>query len=159
MGPQGGAPVDVSAETDLEALQVDVDATSQAYLVARLGANVRIVEVPIDGVMTVGRAIESTFAVEDGRVSRNHARFIRTPQGLFVEDLGSRNGTRVAQKILRSEGCNLHGGETVGIGPLEIVVAISVPAQQASSPPSVELPLERVIVADASMVKLSRLVR
>ncbi len=43
--------------------------------------------------VTVGRGSTNTIAVADPRSSRNHCRVLATPQGVVLEDLGSRNGT------------------------------------------------------------------
>src|SRR5262245_5833573 len=55
----------------------------------------RVVELP-DGVeVTFGRSRASTIAVDHDKASRNHARVVRRGAEITVEDLGSRNGTRV----------------------------------------------------------------
>lgn len=45
------------------------------------------------GVLTVGRQSCCDLVLEDDTVSRQHARFECRPEGYFLEDLGSRNGT------------------------------------------------------------------
>ncbi len=44
---------------------------------------------------TIGRDADNTLAVHEGAVSRYHARVTRTPEGVFLEDVGSTNGTMV----------------------------------------------------------------
>jgi len=44
---------------------------------------------------TVGRLPESTITIDDGNVSREHARIAPGPTGYIVTDLGSTNGTLV----------------------------------------------------------------
>jgi pSer/pThr/pTyr-binding forkhead associated (FHA) protein len=49
----------------------------------------------------VGRAPSADLRVEDPRVSRLHARIEMRDDGVYVEDLGSRNGTAVDGKPVR----------------------------------------------------------
>jgi pSer/pThr/pTyr-binding forkhead associated (FHA) protein len=44
---------------------------------------------------TLGRSEDCDLQLDSTRVSREHAEIIRTPSGLVIRDLGSRNGTRV----------------------------------------------------------------
>lgn len=48
---------------------------------------------PIAGATIVGRAPECQLRIEDGSLSRKHARLVPTQDGIVVEDLGSTNGT------------------------------------------------------------------
>jgi len=45
--------------------------------------------------LVVGRALDADLTLSDPFLSRRHSRFFRTGADLFVEDLGSRNGTFV----------------------------------------------------------------
>jgi pSer/pThr/pTyr-binding forkhead associated (FHA) protein len=47
-----------------------------------------------DRPLIVGRAAPSDIAIPDPGLSRQHARFLWNDQGLWVEDLGSTNGTK-----------------------------------------------------------------
>lgn len=47
------------------------------------------------GEFVVGRSSACNLALDDALVSRRHARIEVTPEGAFVEDLGSRNGVSV----------------------------------------------------------------
>jgi two-component system, NtrC family, response regulator AtoC len=84
----------------------------------------RVVELP-DGVdVTFGRSRGATVHVESEKVSRMHARIRRTGEHVEVEDLGSRNGTRVnADKI--SGVRRLASGDEVVIGPILAIVNIT----------------------------------
>lgn len=44
---------------------------------------------------TIGRGGECDLVIPDRQVSRTHARIVHTPEGYFLEDLGSKNGTHV----------------------------------------------------------------
>lgn len=48
----------------------------------------------------VGRDPECEIVIPDRQVSRNHVRFIQTKQGVFVEDLESKNGTYLNGQVL-----------------------------------------------------------
>ncbi|MCU0664829.1 MAG: FHA domain-containing protein [Myxococcota bacterium] len=55
------------------------------------------IDLPAEGLM-VGRSRECTLTLEDPLVSRLHARITVEEGGVFLEDLGSRNGTLVNGK-------------------------------------------------------------
>jgi ABC-type multidrug transport system ATPase subunit/ABC-type multidrug transport system permease subunit len=66
-------------------------------------------------VMEIGRDPQCDVPLEFPMVSWRHARLTRAPEGIFVEDLGSRNGTfvsgiRVSGKILAKP------GQEIGLG-------------------------------------------
>lgn len=73
-----------------------------------------------DKEFTIGRAPESDVCIRDQSVSQRHARVVSTPAGaVFVEDLGSTNGTYVnGEKIVRHALCD---GDKVHIGPHHIL--------------------------------------
>jgi pSer/pThr/pTyr-binding forkhead associated (FHA) protein len=52
-------------------------------------------QVPLGGVLEIGREPGVDLVVNDDQLSRRHARFWPTEQGAAVEDLGSTNGTYV----------------------------------------------------------------
>jgi two-component system response regulator AtoC len=96
-----------------------------AFLVVHVeGEGSRVVELP-DGVdVTFGRSRGATVHVESEKVSRMHARIRRAGERVEVEDLGSRNGTRVnTDKI--SGARQLVGGDEVVIGPILAIVNIT----------------------------------
>jgi two-component system, cell cycle response regulator len=64
----------------------------------------------------IGRGTEADVWIEDGGVSRRHARVsCRSDGRYFVEDLGSTNGTFVASQ--RIDVCEIRPGDRVQIGP------------------------------------------
>jgi len=75
-----------------------------------------------DGVeVTLGRSRTATVTVDDDRVSRLHTKIAMKGVELIVEDLGSRNGTRVnGAKIDRPARIGL--GATIVVGPALVVV-------------------------------------
>src|SRR5262249_14977490 len=51
-------------------------------------------ELPAAGTITIGRSRDNTICVDDRSISRHHA-VLSLNGGIYVEDLGSANGTRV----------------------------------------------------------------
>ena len=47
------------------------------------------------GVIMIGRGADCQLILDDDYVSTRHARVVTTPNGIYVEDLGSTNGTYV----------------------------------------------------------------
>ncbi|HEY3820103.1 MAG TPA: GGDEF domain-containing protein [Polyangiaceae bacterium] len=77
----------------------------------------------------VGRGKEAQVRIDDAGASREHARFLETPDGSYVvEDMGSTNGTFVDGK--RIERAELHSGDRIHIGP-NVIISFAVVAAQA----------------------------
>jgi pSer/pThr/pTyr-binding forkhead associated (FHA) protein len=73
-----------------------------AFLEIRSGIDSEIVPLGDDNI-TVGRALGNDLTIDDGRVSRLHARIQRLGSAWAIRDLGSRNGTHVNGERLLSE--------------------------------------------------------
>lgn len=95
-----------------------------------------IVEVT-GALLTIGRGSECDVVIPDASISRRHAQVIRQESGLYVQDLGSRNGTAINGQRL-SAPRRLEDGDTLAIGniPLRYVVerAASQPENQETEP-------------------------
>ncbi|HUJ63698.1 MAG TPA: sigma 54-interacting transcriptional regulator, partial [Kofleriaceae bacterium] len=78
-----------------------------------------------DGVdVTFGRSRGATIFVDADSVSRMHARLVRTGDVVELEDLGSRNGTRL--NGARIEGRQRVGnGDEVAIGPIVATICVT----------------------------------
>ena len=75
----------------------------------------RGVSIVVRGPVIVGRSPNADIVIGAGYVSARHARFSLMGQNLFVEDLGSTNGTAVnGQRI--SELCALRNNDVVNVG-------------------------------------------
>jgi hypothetical protein len=99
--------------------------------------------------MIVGRDPACDVSDADPRLSRRHAEFLLTPQGLLVRDLESRNGVRVNGRIVRE--ALLAPGDLVEVGHLGIRFmddGLSDPAGQAQSTNNQARPVEGVQVKD-----------
>jgi hypothetical protein len=72
----------------------------------------------ISGAIEMGRDPSAGIVLQDAEVSRKHARLSPTPNGILVEDLGSRNGTYVNDQPVQGvrelrPGDELRAGVTV----------------------------------------------
>jgi len=77
---------------------------------------------PKKGVLTVGRSTRSDIQIEDPLASRDHGR-LHLGEQIFVEDLGSANGTRVRDNaIARGAMVPINPGEGVTIGSTVLMV-------------------------------------
>ena len=86
----------------------------------RLRYQAHDLEIP-EGDFVIGRSPECQLALDDARVSRRHAVLRATPQGVLVEDLGSRNGVSVnGAKIVGQQLCT--DGDRVTIGSQEMLI-------------------------------------
>jgi pSer/pThr/pTyr-binding forkhead associated (FHA) protein len=68
----------------------------------------------------VGRAPSADVRIDDPRVSRLHARIEMRDDGVYVEDLGSRNGTLVDGAPVASSR-QLANGDEITIGTASII--------------------------------------
>ncbi|MBI4585243.1 MAG: FHA domain-containing protein [Planctomycetes bacterium] len=69
-------------------------------------------------VVQIGREKDNQVVIHDPRSSRHHCRVLHTPDGFFVEDLQSRNGTLLnGARITRS---SLQEGDVIQIGKTRI---------------------------------------
>ena len=104
------------------------------------------VEYPLDSpVVTIGRSRSNDLSLDDARVSRHHARVVRDARGYLLEDLNSRNGTRVDERAVR-DSCVLEDGAVVQIGDsifrfVESGPPRGLPAPRNASPPRDERPV------------------
>ncbi|HNR35604.1 MAG TPA: FHA domain-containing protein [Candidatus Hydrogenedentes bacterium] len=71
----------------------------------------------IDDTVVIGRNPSSSIYLEDPQVSRRHATIERTPNGTFLRDLGSGNGTYVGNRRIIE--CRLSDGDIIRIGGTE----------------------------------------
>ena len=68
----------------------------------------------IKGDVIVGRDDSCNVVIQNRQVSRYHARFITLPQGVQLEDLGSKNGTHInGQEVM--EPVILQDGDVIQI--------------------------------------------
>ena len=74
---------------------------------------------------TIGRAADNSIVLDDGGVSRSHARIDSRDGDLFLVDEGSANGTSVNGARLDSVSpYSLQDGDRIGIGPYTLVFRV-----------------------------------
>ena len=84
----------------------------------------RGVSIVVRGPVIVGRSPGADIVIGAGYVSARHARFSLKGQNLFVEDLGSTNGTKVNDKPIHDP-VALKNNDTVTVGDVDIRVRFS----------------------------------
>jgi two-component system response regulator AtoC len=116
----------VSDATTIDATQLEAagpEGPGRAYLVVREGGRSQVIDVDEGDEIVVGRSSAVTVRLDDVKASREHARIWRRGGILSLADLGSRNGTRLNQELLRGGERALRSGDVVRIGAAEIHVA------------------------------------
>ena len=81
-----------------------------------------------DGATTLGRADENDIVLSGDLVSRKHARMFVRGDDLVMEDLGSRNGTRVNNEAMAGKRA-LRPGDTVAIGKNQLGIGSRPPSR------------------------------
>ena len=87
-----------------------------------------------EGGNTIGREHDSTICIRLASVSRHHARINVSGETATLEDLGSKNGTRLKGQRIESA-CPLADGDEIGVGKARLVfeAASSRSATQTAS--------------------------
>jgi S1-C subfamily serine protease len=96
-------------------------------------------EIPIGGTrLVIGREQGCDVALDDAKISRNHAAVEPQPDGrIILSDLGSMNGTFVNGARLQGS-VEIRGGEQLRFGDTQVSVVSDVPA--AAATPSAAIP-------------------
>jgi hypothetical protein len=76
----------------------------------------------------IGRDPRSQIWLDHDTVSRRHARIVADPGGARLEDLGSKNGTRVADRPL-SGNAALRDGDVLSFGAVAVVYRAALPSE------------------------------
>jgi serine phosphatase RsbU (regulator of sigma subunit) len=103
---------------------------SQYLMVRRPGADPERVPLDPSKVFTMGRSQDNTIVLTDASVSRNHARIAFLDTAWWVEDAGSKNGTKVNTRRIEGR-AKLKPGDLVTLGNFQIT--FSAPATQGSA--------------------------
>lgn len=88
-----------------------------------------------EGEFTIGRNDDAYVHVEDGMVSRRHAKLYNTADGIFIEDAGSGNGT-VVRGVKITARTQLEIGDQIQLGPVVFRVDPERTGDTASVPTS-----------------------
>ncbi len=93
----------------------------------------KTVEVHQD-VFTIGRLPECDLYLPFGGISRYHARLVKTPDNTWIiEDLGSKNGTHVNDKIITAPQ-QFYNGDVIWLGNISLLVILKDNDFQAQAP-------------------------
>ncbi len=100
----------------------------EPWLVISSASGVRGIPLPRANRVVVGRMHTCDIVIDDESVSRQHAAIHFGPNGLVIEDLGSRNKTRVGGRALgRGETASLSVGAVVEVGYATMFVQMGRP--------------------------------
>ena len=104
---------------ELRPVDIDEVAADGATLAIRSGGG-RAGEVfEVKGDRTqIGRSPEAEVFLDDVTVSRNHALLVRRRDGLYIDDLGSLNGTYVNRRRIESH--KLANGDELQVGKYKL---------------------------------------
>jgi hypothetical protein len=96
----------------------DVAAQSGALVIRSGGGRVGQ-SFPLHGErMTIGRSPDAEVFLDDVTVSRNHALLVKRRDGLYLDDLGSLNGTYVNRRRIESH--KLQHGDELQVGKYKL---------------------------------------
>jgi pSer/pThr/pTyr-binding forkhead associated (FHA) protein len=102
--------------------QVDIDEVVEkhgAALVIRSGGGRAGESFTLsDERISIGRTPDAGVFLDDVTVSRNHALLVRRKDGLYIDDLGSLNGTYVNRRRIESH--QLADGDEIQIGKYKL---------------------------------------
>ena len=104
-----------------ELVPVDLDAipSQGGVLVIRAGGGRSGETFAVDGErMSIGRSPDAEVFLDDVTVSRNHALLVRRRDGLYIDDLGSLNGTYVNRRRIESH--RLADGDELQVGKYKL---------------------------------------
>jgi pSer/pThr/pTyr-binding forkhead associated (FHA) protein len=102
--------VDLLFLTGRSAERIELEGVVDAWLEPADGGE-RVAVPP--GELTLGRAASASFVVESPAVSKLHARIERHPTAVFVEDLGSSNGTELNDRVVAR--ARLRDGDVIAL--------------------------------------------
>lgn len=104
---------------DLKAVDPEQVASDGAALVIRSGGGRAGETFAVAGdQMRIGRSPDADVFLDDVTVSRNHALLVRRRDGVYIDDLGSLNGTYVNRKRIESH--KLLDGDELQVGKYKL---------------------------------------
>ena len=84
-------------------------------------------------VMSIGRGPECDIAINDTSISRHHAQVLRQSNGHYVQDLASRNGSKVNDEPLLAPRL-LQSGDIVCLGTVRLKYILDTAVPPTSIP-------------------------
>jgi pSer/pThr/pTyr-binding forkhead associated (FHA) protein len=125
LGDQGGGKGDttevyqVDETGELRPVDLDTVTHEGATLVIRSGGGRSGEAFKVAGErMTIGRSPDAEVFLDDVTVSRNHALLVQRRDGLYIDDLGSLNGTYVNRRRIESH--RLQNGDELQVGKYKL---------------------------------------
>jgi len=102
-----------------------------------------------DQPVTIGRGSDSVVQIHDGKISRHHCEVRATPDGYFLRDLGSKNGTFV--NGARISEARLRNGDRVQVGLAQLLFRCETPEAEETqvAPPHLCASCGKTIPLDA----------
>ena len=91
----------------------------QYLLITRPGQPPETLNLVSDRTYTMGRAADCEIVLSDGSISRRHAHVFARDDGWWVEDLQSKNGTKLNGKPVQ-EATRLSPGDRIELGPCSL---------------------------------------
>ncbi len=140
-------------ETDIET-RSESGASRDVVLMVRLPDRTDAVRLEEGKSIVIGRGENADIVVDHAKASRAHATIRLRAGVLFVEDLGSRNGTRVNDRVIRGESIVLRSGDRVIVGSAEIVA--SVPESRGDDEDFLEVELAQMLASRGGAVVVIR---
>ena len=106
-------------------------------------------------VITIGRGSECDVAINDASISRRHAQVLRQANGNYVQDLASRNGTKVNDQPLLAPQL-LQVGDIVCLGNVRVEYTSASSQEDPNTPMPMSLaPASFVRPAQSGPIKLN----
>ncbi len=132
------------------------DAQAGLWLLVSASGGVRAVALPATPRITLGRSPECDVVIADESVSRRHAALVQSSSGLVIEDLGSRNQTKVGSiRLARGDATPLGIGVVAEIGHTTVAVHRGPPALgSARQSPSKARSHPTAVLHDPTMTRL-----
>lgn len=118
-GDQTTITYQVGETGELKPVDLERVSTEGGALVIRSGGGRSGESFGIEGErMTIGRSPDANVFLDDVTVSRNHALLVRRRDGLYIDDLGSLNGTYVNRRRIESH--KLQDGDELQVGKYKL---------------------------------------
>jgi serine phosphatase RsbU (regulator of sigma subunit) len=109
-----------------------MNSEDQYLLVRRTGAEPERIALDPAAVCTLGRSQSSTVFLNDVSISRQHAQITFRDGSFWIEDLGSKNGTKVG--VRRIDGVTaLKPGDRIQLGSVHLVFSGNEPSSSGSA--------------------------
>ena len=119
---EGTPTAESLSEAEHEKVRRDLPAGNALLVVTRGACDSNRFLIDHD-VTTVGRHPESDIFLDDITVSRHHAKFVRSGGHLYLEDLGSLNGTYVNRTLLDGRSL-IRDEDEIQIGKYRAIISL-----------------------------------